>query len=694
MSKTLEYNNHHPGLIRAWKMVAFAACISILMVFSVPSVQAAPAGSVLEKPALAQEIFRNPPLLPPRRKATPVTTQQNQPPDNKVFDLDIKYVKAELNNPAKRDPKDPSKPSYDTVLLRSYQGTGTSEKTPFVAPTIEAKPGDTVRINLNNKLPDQPSPDCKDSRDTTDENVLNCYNYNRTNLHSHGLWISPNGNSDNVLLTIEPGETFTYEYKIPRDHPAGTFWYHPHRHGSTAIQVASGMAGAFIVRGDRLPSESVNGDIDTLLNKAEIKERILVLQQIQYACLYENGEIKDKKDRKGKVVAWVCEPNEIGKIESYNRFFGPGTWGESGRYTSINGEILPTFKDAKAGEIERWRIIHGGVRATINLEFRKLKENPPNFNTLKTADADSYIGKNCTGDPIKYHVIADDGLTRSQAWQTTLTTLQPGYRSDALVVFPEAGKYCVVDASAPALGSVNAQGESRQLLGVVEVSVTQDEKEKYDIHGYLTDKLVEAAGNLSISTLLKENIVNDLKDDLKLSAFTPHTVIKDNEVKGNKQELTFFISNSPTKFEISNTLDTKDAQPYDHTRIDRKLKLGSADEWTLQSGAASHPFHIHVNPFQIVKISDKNNKDVSLPGAVDNFSGTNDPQYPGLKGVWKDTLFVKPNYTIVVRTRYQRYPGEFVIHCHILDHEDQGMMQNVSIVDPAKGAGTNTTSHQ
>ena len=59
-----------------------------------------------------------------------------------------------------------------------------------------------------------------------------------------------------------------------------------------------------------------------------------------------------------------------------------------------------------------------------------------------------------------------------------------------------------------------------------------------------------------------------------------------------------------------------------------------------------------------------------------------DPQYPGLKGVWKDTLWVKGGYTITVRTRYERYIGAFVIHCHILDHEDKGMMQNVAIVLP------------
>jgi L-ascorbate oxidase len=69
-----------------------------------------------------------------------------------------------------------------------------------------------------------------------------------------------------------------------------------------------------------------------------------------------------------------------------------------------------------------------------------------------------------------------------------------------------------------------------------------------------------------------------------------------------------------------------------------------------------------------------------------------DDQFAGLSDVWKDTLFVKTTlnpggltnppkgcYRFIIRTRYQRYIGEFVLHCRILDHEDQGMMQNVQI---------------
>jgi L-ascorbate oxidase len=186
-----------------------------------------------------------------------------------------------------------------------------------------------------------------------------------------------------------------------------------------------------------------------------------------------------------------------------------------------------------------------------------------------------------------------------------------------------------------------------------------------------------------------------LKDGLKLTKFTPHRDIEDKELTG-KQALTFNIDLTDPKklvFEI-------DGRSYDPNRIDRTLMVGGADEWTLKSAFVSHPFHIHVNPFQIVKIiAPDGTTDVSAPGARDKV-GTDtagndilDPQYPGLKGVWKDTLFVKFQYTVIVRTRYERYIGDFVLHCHILDHEDQGMMQNVRISLPDGQGGVTMAQH-
>lgn len=191
---------------------------------------------------------------------------------------------------------------------------------------------------------------------------------------------------------------------------------------------------------------------------------------------------------------------------------------------------------------------------------------------------------------------------------------------------------------------------------------------------------------------MQNAVINDLQAGLKLSHFVPHQDLPDTP---NKQQLEFNIDTkaSPVRFEI-------DGEPYQPGRIDRELILGHTDEWTLTSKLASHPFHIHVNPFQVVAVLDPNGKDVSTDDAVDDYDTTKqfpDPQYRGLKGKWKDTLWVKnamgQSYKVIVRTQYQRYIGDFVLHCHILDHEDQGMMQNVRISLPNASGGVSKGHH-
>lgn len=651
----------------------------------------------IAKPTLAEAV----PAEPLPGKTTPVR-------GDRLLDLKIQYIDNQIYNP--------STGAYDKVHLRGYSGKGVDPNAPYVSPTIEAIPGDTVRVTLDNQLPAGPQPGdpgCMPGGQTMPD-IPHCFN--GTNLHTHGLWVSPSGNSDNVLLSINPQTKFTYEYNIPSDHPSGTFWYHTHRHGSTALQVSSGMAGALIIRGNRFPTPAAHGDIDTLIPTSAIPERVLVMQQIQYACRGNPAKPGDlgpiKQDINGH---YFCDPADVGGIEGYDQF-GPGTWPASGRYTSLNGKVFNPSDSMTAtqGQIERWRIIHAGVRDTISLQFFKVLDGKlkPGVKTLVSADTTAaFIKDTCGTSPVPYTLIAADGLTMAAAQTTKLATFQPGYRFDALVVFPEPGRYCVIDSSAPKSGAVNALDVGPQLLGLVDVAPG---KPVDDVEAYINRELVTLA-ETNMPENIKETVVADLKAGTKFASFTPHPDITDDEVKGNgTQELTFFIDTTGpnTKFEVGNTLKTDDVKPYDPNRIDRALPLGKAQEWTLQSHFVSHPFHIHVNPFQIVSIIDPNGKDVSAPGAIDDAGGAPyDPQYVGLKGVWKDTLWIKsfiPQslpagfsgiYTVKVRTRYERYIGEYVLHCHILDHEDQGMMQNVAVVlpdqviDTTQGAAMQMGSH-
>ena len=713
---------------------------------------AAAIGGYITGPAMGQQApssqpFADPPLLqslppgvvkPPaglRARAVPITPPRAGA--ERFYDLTIQEIPATIEDPfGVPDPADPSRYKRQRVNLRGYADTnrpppGPGDRPPFVAPQIEVTPGDTIRITLRNKLASN-DPSCTGPMDS-----LHCFN--TTNLHSHGLWISPTGNSDNVLLSIKPGVDFQYEYNIPADHPAGTFWYHPHRHGSTALQVASGMVGAIIIKGDRLPSRDKNGDLDTLLIDPESKkpflEHVLLFQQIPYACRDKEGKIDVYPDgpRKGQ---WRCQDNAVGTVSGADNL---DNWDTSGRWTSINGLVLPRFgatpdKKIDAGQLVRMRLIHGGIRQTITVQFRK--RTAPLPAALNKDSLAAVINSTCNGDIVPYQVVAADGLTMDRTLTQVQTTLQPGYRYDLLTIFPEAGEYCLLDlakkgavANQDVPFDVLGQDVPLNLLGFVTVGGT---RKITDVTRELVETLVKSA-RAHMPAGVRDDIVKDLRTVEAgrpvphLTRFVPHPTVTDDEVKGVPDEdMVFFLGpfkpGGPAKFTVGNDFAIvknaddafipKGAADYDPTRVDRYLTLGTAQTWELRSYGVSHPFHIHVNPFQIVAIFNPDGIDISQPGVADtkdgkdgkdcagNTSTAADNEYAGLKNVWKDTLFVrtcipfgklqpdsKDYYRFIVRTRYERYIGEFVLHCHILDHEDEGMMQNVQIDLPGDPGG-------
>ncbi|AXI84351.1 multicopper oxidase family protein [Xylella taiwanensis] len=646
--------------------------------------------------------------------------------------LNIGYVNGKIY--------DPSSNRFQKVRLRGYTGEDSNHKritevNQFVAPQIEAHPGDTVRILLKNNLPADAT--CLNSHVMQQQTTANKladkpHCFNGTNLHAHGLWISPTGNSDNVLLSINPGINFEYQYDLSNDIPEGTFWYHSHRHGSTALQVSSGMAGALIIRGNRKPTPTSNGDLSTLLIDPDTgksyKEHTVLFQQIAYACQGKDGKLKRTQDGK---INWSCNPGETGVIESYDQF-GPGTWPASGRWTSINGIVLPTFK-SQVGDVERWRLIHAGVRETINLTFRKI--NPKiNLNelhkraytgNLKKQDAARLVEELCSGETIPFQIVAADGLTMSHTITSEKVTLQPGYRYDLLTIFPSAGGYCMIQPQQPKAGSINSESSAQSLLGFVSVAGKENIPTNA-ITSTLVNKLTKSAEKFMPENVRAE-IVKDIahvegKDNhhgILLTKFTPHPGdITEDDVRGQaKQKLVFFVGadqkNNPI-FALSHDFSVEKTNGiympsklfiYDPNKVGLTLPLGKAQEWELRSYSVSHPFHIHVNPFQIVAIYDPQGRDVSEPGVVE---ADGDTQFSGLKGQWKDTILVKTNllpgdlkkdpknfYRFVIRTRYKRYIGEFVLHCHILDHEDQGMMENIAVSLPdSVGPSSNLMTEQ
>ena len=103
---------------------------------------------------------------------------------------------------------------------------------------------------------------------------------------------------------------------------------------------------------------------------------------------------------------------------------------------------------------------------------------------------------------------------------------------------------------------------------------------------------------------------------------------------------------------------------FDPSVVNELINVGAVIEWTLtNTSAAWHPHHIHIHPFQVVATSDGMLNDLPLLGPT-----------------WADTVNIPPMGSVTLRQRFPDNPGLFVIHCHILVHEDIGMMQSVRLV--------------
>jgi len=438
-------------------------------------------------------------------------------------------------------------------------------------------------------------------------------------------------------------------------------------------------------------------DIDTVLRSptgGPLNENVMLFQQVAYACFTgPNSATVQTQNASNGTSVWACPPGQAGQVQYYSTQFGPSTWPASGRYTMITGQVQPTFGEARpgqgrpihAGDVQRWRMIHGGVRDTINVQIVKAVGpdrdggQPPNGALEQT----NWVDQHCTpGQVVPQWEFAVDGLTRTHPQLKQSNVLQPAYRSDVLVTFPAEGTYCMLDQAAPATAIIKPrpEGKDRRLLGLVRVQGRTPVQG--DFEGYIVQQLQG-------------------KD---LTAFVPNADLLQEQPAQTRQVAFNLVptTGNPLRFEINDAI-------YNQARVDFRPGVDTVEDWDITSKLAAHVFHIHVNPFQIIDIRnaqgqtiiDANGHCTELDLKDVTGKPTPDPQYCDLKGVFRDTIFVKSNYHVIVRTAYTRYIGEYVLHCHILDHEDQGMMLNVQVVPEgdseaqlaAVAAGANRTRH-
>jgi FtsP/CotA-like multicopper oxidase with cupredoxin domain len=424
-----------------------------------------------------------------------------------------------------------------------------------IAPVIRVFPGDTLKIDYENDLPVHSVESCA---------ISPCKNM--TNLHFHGLEVSPQSPQDNVIdMMAMPGETLHYAVQIPADHPPGLFWYHTHPHGESHRQALDGMSGALVIEGMERYVPEVRG----------MREQVLVVR----GSSIEHASGAEELLRRVAVEPASCSS---------------GT-GASERVFTVNGEIRPAI-GIHPGERQFWRIVNASADQYLDLQVDKQK--------LEIMALD--------GMPLAYH----DPKHPTKIVEHAL--VPPAGRLEAIVTGPDEGAHASLRTLCVDTGSA---GDPNPAMVLADLSAGGSAAPK--LRG--SNRKLPPPEYQSIDLSANESTDPDF------------TVVFTEDAKG------FYINDK--KYE-------PDAVPMTRARA------GTYQHWRiLNSSAELHPMHIHQVHFLVF---------------AEDGQRLENP-------VWLDTVNVPVGKTVDVVMDFTNpvIKGMSLFHCHLLNHEDKGMMAKI-----------------
>src|ERR1700720_2060024 len=196
------------------------------------------------------------------------------------------------------------------------------------APTLRLSPGDQLKITYINDLPAKPQEKCL---------IAPCMDM--TNLHFHGLTVSPDAPQDDVLdMLAMPGKSLRYTVQIPKNHPPGLYWYHTHPHGESHRQVLDGMSGALVIEG----MESYFPPL------AGLPERILIVRGRSIGRGPQSADLIQRVQLGSNACGGESEPpSEI---------------------FTLNGTVRPQIEIAP-GEHQFWRLVNASADRYLDLQL-------------------------------------------------------------------------------------------------------------------------------------------------------------------------------------------------------------------------------------------------------------------------------------------------------------------------------------
>jgi suppressor of ftsI len=436
-----------------------------------------------------------------------------------------------------------------------------------VAPTIDVKPGQTIEVDLKNRLPKTPPPGGVMSDDV--------------NLHFHGLGVSPKEPGDDVLtMMAKPGRTLHYVVPIPKNQEPGLYWYHPHIHGEVNFQVGeSGMSGAIVIDGleKHLPG------------LAKMRQRLIIVRA--------TGDVGDDAMSMG--------------MRPQGSNTAPCTT-KDGLKVSLNGVHHPDITMAP-GEKQFFRVVNATGHKTLRL--------------------------NVEGE--KVEVVAIDGFALD-TYPGTPPTLTERY-----VIIPPA-------ARAEFVVTGPASGHAKFRTMCYDTGPNGDPDPYIYLAHIVAPKHHQDGGDFSTRPLTVGSPLPPNVYDTALPA------------PSAKRLVIFSEDNKPHFFINGKSFSMRDKPMF-------VVHTGTVEEWHIVNVTQEiHDFHIHQIHFLVESV---NGVKVAHPHWADSFiiphrSTTSPGERHSVPG----------SVVMLMDFRDPIIRGEFVFHCHILDHEDQGMMAKIEAI--------------
>jgi FtsP/CotA-like multicopper oxidase with cupredoxin domain len=510
------------------------------------------------------------------------------------------------------------------------------------SPTLRVKPGDLLIVHFTNNLIDFGSTLARASgthgltmpitwplclpKKRSDPCTSGAMTATSSNLHFHGMTVPPVCHQDDVLKTSIQSDDppFEYRLRIPADAPPGLYWYHPHVHGFSKVQVLGGASGALIVEGLERANAAVAG----------LPERVLVIRDQD--LLNPNAP-----PSKSEPVVPKNLVDRDGDAANNGTGFGRPAKDLSVNFVPVPYPDYPPARIAmKPAQRELWRVLNASAITYLNLALL--------FGHARQALGVVAID----GVPINLK----DHLAASVVWVDHIG-VPPGARVEFMVDGPPLGVPGLLVTRTVDTGPGGENDPNRALASIIAAA-----------NG--SEPTARLPTNPEPPPPPPRPWVGDVAPVRVRRLYFSEQLQNPND------------PNSPTTFYL--TVDGKTPKPFDPTSNvpDIVVKQGDVEDWIIENRSNElHDFHIHQLHFQLVEWSGIPVNEPFLRDTV------NVPYYNG-------RMLQYPSVRLRLDFRDPNIVGTFVYHCHLLEHEDGGMMGRIKVepVDKPVSAVSSTQS--